>query len=170
MSEHDKHPPDDALLDDALIGRMAEAMTPAHPDRATAERMRARLLVAARAARPGATAYPTHGAAEHLTIRADAGEWIRVAPGVRMKLLREDDMTRSYLLRMRAGAALPAHDHDLDEECMVLEGDVWLGEVHARAGDFHLARRDLAHGEIRSEAGCLLFLRGQKGYAAAHAG
>jgi hypothetical protein len=45
---------------------------------------------------------------------------------------------------------------------MVLEGDVWLGETHIFAGDYHLARRGIPHGELHTEGGCLLFLRGPK--------
>lgn len=160
MSAQDGHDPE---LDDVLLGALAEGMMPAHPDRATTERLRARLLEAVRE-------QPVGPGCDHLTIRADEGEWVRLAPGVRMKLLREDEHTRSYLLRMRAGAVLPAHDHEMDEECMVLEGDIWLGDVHAHAGDFHLARRHVPHGALRSETGCLLFLRGQKAYVARGAG
>ena len=51
------------------------------------------------------------------------------------------------------------------EECVVLEGEVWLGDVFCRAGDFHFAPAGLRHGAIRTEAGCLLYVRtgGRKG-------
>jgi quercetin dioxygenase-like cupin family protein len=32
------------------------------------------------------------------------------------------------------GASLPAHDHPADEECLVLEGEVMLGDIVGRAG------------------------------------
>lgn len=151
MSARDGDP-----LDDALTGAIAAGLKPAQPDRATAARLRDRLLAAARAGRADFQG--------HLTIRAAEGAWIAVAPGIHMKLLREDDLTRSYLLRMSPGAVVPGHDHALDEECLILEGEVWLGELRASAGDFHLARRGLAHGELRTATGCLLYLRGQRDY------
>lgn len=151
MSERDRDP-----LDDALTGVIAAGLRPAHPDRATAERLRARLLAAART--------DTTDGVEHLTIRAAEGDWIAVGPGLRIKLLREDELTRSYLLRLDPGAVLPGHNHEQEEECVVLEGEVWLGDLHASAGDFHLARRGLPHGALRTDTGCVLYLRGQKSY------
>ena len=49
---------------------------------------------------------------------------------------------------------------------MELEGEVWLGDVSARAGDYHLARSGIPHGVLRTDGGCLLFLRGQKHFQA----
>ena len=121
------------------------------PERAAA--MRARVLARVRAA-----ALPE----PHLTLRADEGRWRALGSGIDMKILRREPDSISYLLRLAAGARVPAHDHDADEECLVLEGDVWLGATHAFAGDYHLARRGIPHGELRSEGGCLLFLRGPK--------
>lgn len=144
----------DPTLDDALTGRIAEALAPAPPSAQIAARLRRRLLEAAR--------QTADTAAHHLTIRAAAGQWLQVLPGVSMKMLREDATTRSYLLRLAAGASLPPHAHAHDEECMVLEGDVWLDGLHAGAGDFHLAHRGNPHGEVRTESGCLLFIRGEK--------
>lgn len=143
----------DPALDDALTGRIAEALTPEPPSAQIAARLRRRLLEAA---------HQTAAAESHLTIPAAAGRWHKVMPGVSMKVLREDATTRSYLLRLAAGASLPPHTHAHDEECMVLEGDVWLDGLHAGAGDFHLAHRGRPHGEVRTEEGCLLFLRGEK--------
>ena len=159
MKRRDPQPRIDGVLAEALLEAQAPVL-PA-PDRVLALRERV-LGQARRSARPGMV--------DHLTIRGVEGIWVPLLPGVSMKLLREDDSTRSYLLRMEAGARLPAHGHDQDEECMVLEGDVWLGDIHARAGDYHLARKGLPHGTLRSDTGCLLFLRGQKHYSRAHAG
>lgn len=145
----------DIALDHVLIGRMAEALAPQTPSCAVAARLRERLLTAARQTLADA---PT----AHLTIRATEGGWSEVLPGVAVKMLREDAATRSYLLRLAPGASVPPHAHTLDEECVVLEGDVWLEGLHASAGDFHVARGGSRHGEIRTDGGCLLFLRGER--------
>lgn len=164
---HDSKPPIDEALMETLLVAQAPVLPP--PERVAA--LRERVLARARRERePESTSPPAPGMVDHLTIRGVEGIWVPLLPGVSMKLLREDETTRSYLLRMEAGARLPAHGHDQDEECMVLEGDVWLGDIHARAGDYHLARQGLPHGTLRSDAGCLLFLRGQKEYRRARAG
>ena len=142
--EHDRLPPDWAA-------HLALALEPIHPEPDRAERMRAQILARVRADAAPAT---------HFTLRSSAGHWRTLAPGVDMKLLHRTPDSVSYLLRMAAGMRVPAHDHADDEECLVLEGDIWLGDTHAFAGDYHLARRGSAHGELRTETGCLLFLRG----------
>ncbi len=152
------HPTDplfDAALNEALLTAQALLLPP--PERQAA--LRERVLA-------GVTAAPLPASVEHLTVRGLEGDWLPLMPGIHIKLLREDVATRSYLLRMAPGARLPAHGHSHEEECLVLEGDVWLDALHAHAGDYHLARSGRPHGVVRSDGGCLLFLRGQKEYAA----
>ena len=93
------------------------------------------------------------------TIRADAGQWVEIVPRVHLKRLHRDGDARSYLLRLEPGGVLPRHHHDGDEECIVMEGEVFLGDLRVAAGDYHLAPRGATHGEIRSPRGALLFIR-----------
>lgn len=155
------------IIEPRLIDALLEAQTPVMPAADRVKAMRDRVMAGARAGKPE---QPVQPAQDHLTIHQAEGRWLPILSGIEMKVLREDASTRSYLLRMAAGARLPAHGHSHEEECMVLEGDVWLGEVHARAGDYHLARSGLPHGELHSDGGCLLFLRGQKHYPDMHPG
>lgn len=98
-----------------------------------------------------------------VTIRAEGGEWSELAPGVHMKRLHRDGLARSFLVRLEPGAALPVHRHDADEERLVLEGEVFLGELRVAAGDDHLARGGTMHGQISSPHGALLFIRSASG-------
>lgn len=152
----------DRLFDEALTDALLEAQSPILPPPDRASALRQRVLSVTGAAHPGSI--------DHLTIRGVEGIWLPLLPGISMKLLREDVSTRSYLLRMAPGATLPAHGHSHEEECMVLEGDVRLGDVHVHAGDYHLARSGLPHGDVHTDGGCLLFLRGQKQYPDLRAG
>ena len=93
-------------------------------------------------------------------------EWVPFAPGVESKVLNDDGKMRTWLARMEAGATLPAHHHFGDEECMVVEGSVLLGDVLLHAGDYQIARKGSSHGEIRCPAGCLLMLRSPSPQAA----
>jgi len=94
-----------------------------------------------------------------VTIRSQGGLWDQVAPGVHMKRLHREGNARSFLLRLEAGAELPGHRHEADEECVVLEGEVFLGELRVAAGDYHLARGGTTHNTIRSPHGAVLFIR-----------
>ena len=94
------------------------------------------------------------------TIQADEGKWAPFSSRVSIKVLRRDTDTQTYLLRLEPGAVLHPHIHGLDEECLVLEGEVRFGDMVVKQGAYHLAPRGVAHESIRSEFGALLFLRG----------
>ena len=138
-----------APLDPALIEALAAATPPEAPSDAAASRMREALFQRVHAAAP-----------DYLFVHSHEGEWVRLLRGVELKLLRQDGDQRSYLLRMAAGARIPPHEHALDEESLVLEGDATINGVLCRAGDYHFAPRGKPHGWLTSEAGCLLFVRG----------
>ena len=150
----------DAELPDPLLARLVEAATPAWPQPSGAERMRARLLDKVRA-EPQAAAAPTlanafvtlHGS----TQPGDA--WVELLPKAHAKLLFTDGEAESYMIRLEPGAWAPAHDHPADEECLVLEGSLWQGDVYLKAGDFHVARPGMKHGELRTDTGALVFIR-----------
>lgn len=97
----------------------------------------------------------------HLTHLAGPEGWQPFGVGVEFKLLNEaEDGSLSYLLRLQAGAELPAHRHPMDEECVVLEGEVRISDLTVGAGGYHLGRRGIFHDTVRSDGGALLFLRG----------
>lgn len=140
--------PSDEPLPQELLAELAASVAGVQPSPERARALRERIL-----ARLGT------GRSAFLTIRADEGHWLPFATGVAFKLLHEDRAYRSFLLRLDPGAELPSHDHSDDEECVVLEGEVRLGDIHVSAGDYHLAPKGLPHGRIVSETGALLFLR-----------
>ena len=94
------------------------------------------------------------------TVQPEDGAWEPFSPKVTIKILRRDVHTQSYLLKLEAGAVLLPHVHGQDEECMVLEGEVRIGELVVRQGAYHLAPKGVAHEPIRSNGGAVLFLRG----------
>ena len=97
----------------------------------------------------------------YVTIREDDGAWIEVAPLMTKKILNVNQATgiESYLLRLLPGAAPERHQHDEDELCVVLEGDVSFDEIHLKAGDYHYARKGSWHGRASTVHGALLFLQ-----------
>ena len=85
--------------------------------------------------------------------------WVELLPKAHAKLLFTDGVAESYMIRLEPGAWAPAHEHPADEECLVLEGTLWQGDVFLKAGDFHVARPGMKHGELRTETGALIFIR-----------
>lgn len=136
------------VLPEDLVELLAEAMSPLAPAPDRAGAIKARVLDRVQA-----------GRTRFLTVRADEGDWVEIAPLVHSKLLHDDGHVCSFLLRLAPGARLPAHGHSTEETCLVLEGSAQLGELEVRAGDFHLAQEGSVHGEITSRTGALLFIR-----------
>jgi anti-sigma factor ChrR (cupin superfamily) len=92
------------------------------------------------------------------TARAAQARWREIAPGVRSRVLYVDRINnrQSLLLRMEAGATYYPHKHDADEEALVLEGDLWFGDLKLGPGDYHLATAASHHPVGRTVAGCLV--------------
>lgn len=93
------------------------------------------------------------------TVRAAAQGWIAVSAGVVAKVLNDDGRIRTWLARLAPNANLPAHSHHGDEECYVLEGQVFFGDCELNAGDYQVARAGTTHGEVRTPTGCLMLVR-----------
>lgn len=51
------------------------------------------------------------------------------------------------------------HRHTQEEECLVLEGEVFIGGYRLSQGDMHVARPGAAHAQIRAPKGALLMIR-----------
>ena len=96
------------------------------------------------------------------TIRVDDGEWMLIRPGLERKVLYRDPETgaESYLFRMEPGALIEGHHHASAEECLVLEGDLTIGDLRLNAGDYHVAARGSIHPNLRSQGGAVMFVRG----------
>ncbi len=102
---------------------------------------------------------PGAGPAAHTVLAAD-DDWQTIADGVEQKILWRAGDVVSRFYRLAAGSHLPAHAHAHEEECMLLAGDAYFGDILVRAGEFHLAPAGSAHGEISSDQGAVAFVRG----------
>lgn len=101
-----------------------------------------------------------------ITLRAGAGEWVHMpelGDGVDRKMLWNDPQTgrQAYLVRLQAGGRVNWHPHSADEECYVVSGDLWFGPLQLKAGDFHLARRGIAHPPATSQTGAVFLISTQ---------
>ena len=83
----------------------------------------------------------------------DDTDWDDFCPGVRIKALWEGGARRTVLVRMRAGASVKAHAHALEEECMMLAGEAFIGDTLLRSGEYQLAPQGSRHGEVSTDVG-----------------
>jgi len=97
-----------------------------------------------------------------VTVRANEGEWVPLARGSEIKLLLVDKVKRerSFLLRLAPGGYVPPHDHPTTEECVVLSGDMVIGDTVFYPGDFYAAIAGVKHPALTSRDGGVIFIRG----------
>ena len=92
------------------------------------------------------------------TKRAANAEWHQYSEGIAYRVLNVDEQRgrQTLLVKMQPGALYKSHSHDVDEECLVIEGDLRYGDLVLRAGDYHLATPGALHPTGTTAAGCLL--------------
>ena len=56
---------------------------------------------------------------------------------------------------------MPARAHTQDEECLVLEGEVFIGEHRISQGDLHVAGPETRYRDITSHTGAMLMVRSE---------
>ena len=115
----------------------------------------------AEVARDLLTAFLPGDGHELITIRTNEGKWSDLAPGVASKPLFDDGQTRSSLVRLAADTAWAAQAQCLahDEECLLLEGDAFVGDTLLQAGDWQLAPTGSESRQISTDKGALVFMR-----------
>lgn len=95
-----------------------------------------------------------------ITIKDGEG-WIQLTPLLKMKLLFVDEYADSvsFLLKGEPGAAVPPHSHSRYEECLVLSGEIRVGDMRLGAGEYQCVGSDVQHPVISTDTGALVFLR-----------
>ncbi len=94
------------------------------------------------------------------TSRERQAQWENFAPGIRRRLLWQAGNACAYLARAQVGAAVPAHGHRNDEECLMLEGELFTGDILIREHEFQLAPAGFEHGLVQAATACVVYLRG----------
>lgn len=148
-----------------VVAALAGAVRPATPP----PHLRERLLERVASQPRGGSATPLgpnlqhgsrHGAAPVIQRGAEA-DWKGTAvPGVSIRVLMVDRENNRFSaqVRMAPGASYPRHIHGGPEECLVLEGELHVGDEVMRAGDYQYAAAGSQHGVQRTEQGCLLMI------------
>ena len=97
------------------------------------------------------------------TIRGDSVEWATAWPNVRVKLLRQDagSNLQMVLFRIEPGGVVPGHVHSKEEECLVLEGEIFIGTHRVGAGDLHIALPGAEHDPITTKIGATVLVRSE---------
>ncbi|RTL45037.1 MAG: hypothetical protein EKK53_06820 [Burkholderiales bacterium] len=95
----------------------------------------------------------------HLVRDAEAG-WPEFAPGIRRRVLWAADGQASLLYQTDPGASVPVHRHGHDEECLMVEGELFLDDLLLQQGDYQLAPAGSGHRITETESGVILYAHG----------
>lgn len=102
----------------------------------------------------------TEGQAVPVSAAAREVAWCAFVDGADAVDLGTHGEVASMILRMSPGAKLPDHGHALDEDCFMLEGEMFLGDILVRAGDYQSARAGGGHVGVASDEGGLFYFHG----------
>lgn len=153
--DSDNHPPE--VLDAEVLEILLEAHEPVVLSDDSIARMRNRIMQKVRQEKACESA-------DFNTVRHGDDGWIEALPGGHVKILKGDisapKSLLSYLVRLEPGFTMTGHTHPFDEETLMLEGDLMLGDLQLSAGDFHFAAAGATHGNVSTRQGCLAYMRG----------
>lgn len=91
-------------------------------------------------------------------MRAGEGGWTPfAAPGIYRRQLGEG----TFLLKIDAGAVLPAHPHPHTEHCYVIEGELFDDEHTLGPGDYEVRYPGSAHAPVSSKGGAIVLIVGE---------
>jgi len=86
--------------------------------------------------------------------------WVALAPGVERRVVWQRGREAALLYRVERGLNVPHHGHGHDEECLMLEGEVFVDDILLRSGEYQLAPAGTHHEGVSSDTGGILFAHG----------
>jgi quercetin dioxygenase-like cupin family protein len=99
--------------------------------------------------------------AEQAYTQLDATEhWHEFGPGIKRRVLWNQGNEAAMLYHVLPGAGVPRHGHGHDEECLMLEGELFLGDVLLRRDDYQLAPAGTVHDGVFTDTGALIYAHG----------
>lgn len=94
------------------------------------------------------------------TVRdADAG-WPDYAPGIQRRVLWQHAGQAALLYYAQPGAGVPDHVHGHDEECLMVQGELFLDDLLLQAGDYQLAPAGTGHRVTQTDTGVVIYAHG----------
>lgn len=94
------------------------------------------------------------------TSRSADAQWDDHGPGIRRRLLWAHDGEAAMLYHTLPGASVPGHLHRRDEECLMLEGELFLDDQLLLAGDYQLAPAGTGHARVSTDFGVVIYSHG----------
>lgn len=108
------------------------------------------------------TAQPPPGAraTEPLTVRDAEAGWPDFAPGIQRRVLWQHAGQAAMLYLAQPGAQVPQHQHGHDEECLMVQGELFLDDLLLQTGDYQLAPAGTGHRITETDTGVVIYAHG----------
>lgn len=94
------------------------------------------------------------------TVRDNDAGWPAFAPGIQRRVLWQRDGQAAMLYFVQPGVQVPHHGHDHDEECLMLQGELFLDDRLLQSGDYQLAPAGTDHRITETDTGVVLYVHG----------
>lgn len=98
--------------------------------------------------------------AERTLVRDREAGWPEFAPGIRRRVLWAAGGEAALLYRADPGASVPGHGHGHDEECLMVQGELFLDDVLLQQGDYQLAPAGTGHRITETDTGVIIYAHG----------
>jgi quercetin dioxygenase-like cupin family protein len=95
-----------------------------------------------------------------MLVRDAAAGWSDFAPGIQRRVLWQRAGQAAMLYFTEPGASVPHHGHGHDEECLMVQGDLFLDDVLLQEGDYQLAPAGSGHHSTTTDTGVVLYAHG----------
>jgi len=95
-----------------------------------------------------------------VTVFDAAAGWPAFAPGIRRRVLWQRDGQAALLYHAEPGASVPLHRHGHDEECLMLQGELFLDDLLLQQGDYQLAPAGTGHRITETDTGVVIYAHG----------
>lgn len=157
MATYNKKTSDVEILDQDILEFLVDAHQEEQPSLTAVDRMRSNIM-------QNITRKKHVKTAPSKTVLNSEHDWVDAMPGAKFKVLQGDaeNLTGvlSYLIKLEPGFTMAGHDHPFDEETLMLEGDLSLGDIRLEKGDFHFMQAGTSHGSVYTKNGCTAYMRG----------
>jgi quercetin dioxygenase-like cupin family protein len=103
---------------------------------------------------------PTQPGGQAFTVHDHDAGWPEYAPGIRRRVLWQQQGQAALLYHAQPGAQVPRHTHGHDEECLMVQGTLYLDDVLLQAGDYQLAPAGTGHRITETDTGVVIYAHG----------
>jgi len=94
------------------------------------------------------------------TVLDAAAGWPDYAPGIQRRVLWQREGQAALLYCAQPGAEVPQHRHGHDEECLMVQGELFLDDLLLQPGDYQLAPAGSGHRVTETDTGVVLYAHG----------